>query len=299
MPYSNGYLVFIQEVTYEICNDINDHSERALDTGSIQYATLVVSAFDPMAFHAVYALLTMITEADLRRLLHLPNNSAVSICDPTFMVNELAHNLIEYNTIGNIIGHTFEWSRNNPLIQYDEYEDTSSYSVESDSDPDFESESTIQYESDSNSDFESNNSIQFESDSDSDSDYDINDEAISVDSDTVISIPSSRSEVSYNEEQERATLAEILEDATNAQLRRYEENLRELDLIAGEVAEHEGEEDRCIWCQCNVVSDLHLVRQNYTCQYCGIIKLYHYPCLLIWIIQNEELPRCHLCNDLG
>jgi hypothetical protein len=127
----------------------------------------------------------------------------------------------------------------------------------------------------------------------------INEEAISIGSDTVISIPSSSSAVLYNEEQERAILADILANVTNAQLRRYEENLQELDELAGEVVEHEGEDNRCIWCQCNIVSNLHLVRQNYKCRHCGITKFYHYPCLLIWIFQNGELPRCHLCNDLG
>eukprot|EP00590_Aulacoseira_subarctica_P012203 CAMPEP_0172417852 /NCGR_PEP_ID=MMETSP1064-20121228/4343_1 /TAXON_ID=202472 /ORGANISM="Aulacoseira subarctica , Strain CCAP 1002/5" /LENGTH=93 /DNA_ID=CAMNT_0013156389 /DNA_START=158 /DNA_END=436 /DNA_ORIENTATION=- len=66
---------------------------------------------DPMALHAIYALPDQISEADLRRLLDLPNDSIVSISDPIYMVNEFAQNLVEFCNIGNINGHTFESSR--------------------------------------------------------------------------------------------------------------------------------------------------------------------------------------------
>jgi len=228
----------------------------------------MVSANDPMALHAIYALAQQISELDLRTLLDLPIHSIVSISNPTYMINEFAQNLVEFSTIGNINAHTFASSTYNPIIQDEQHECEISTAT-----------------SDSNSD--------------SDSDYNPAEEAISISSDSVISIANTESEISYNDSQQMEEFMEILHDPANRQqCIAYQHNFEELALVTGDNIEHIGETEICLLCHCRIIQGLHLVRQNFICPNikCRTPRIYHLTCLLSWMLVRGRVPNCHICN---
>jgi len=270
MKLSNGFLVFIENANYASCNYINELTCNAHTYGTIQFARIMVSSNDPMALHAIYALPDQISELDFRILLDLPNDSIVSISNPTYMINEFAQNLVEFNTIGDINGHTFASSTYNPIIQDEQHE----YEI-----------STAT--SDSNSD------------SDSDSDYIPGEEAISISSNSIISIASTESEVSFSETQQMEEFMEILHDPANRQqCIAYQHNFEELALVTGDNIEHIGETEICLLCHCRIIQGLHLVRQNFICPNikCKTPRIYHLTCLLSWMLVRGRVPNCHICN---
>ena len=268
MKLSNGFLVFIENTNCDSCNYINELTYNAHTSDTIQFARIMVSANDPMALHAIYALAQQISELDLRTLLDLPIHSIVSISNPTYMINEFAQNLVEFSTIGNINAHTFASSTYNPIIQDEQFKCEISTST-----------------SDSNSD--------------SDSDYNPAEEAISISSNSIISIASTESEVSYNETQQMEEFMEILHDPANRQqCIAYQHNFEELALVTGDNIEHIGETEICLLCHCRIIQGLHLVRQNFICPNikCKTPRIYHLTCLLSWMLVRGRVPNCHICN---
>jgi len=268
MKLSNGFLVFIENTNCDSCNYINELTYNAHTSDTIQFARIMVSANDPMALHAIYALAQQISELDLRTLLDLPIHSIVSISNPTYMINEFAQNLVEFSTIGNINAHTFASSTYNPIIQDEQFKCEISTST-----------------SDSNSD--------------SDSDYNPAEEAISISSDSVISIANTESEISYNDSQQMEEFMEILHDPANRQqCIAYQHNFEELALVTGDNIEHIGETEICLLCHCRIIQGLHLVRQNFICPNikCKTPRIYHLTCLLSWMLVRGRVPNCHICN---
>jgi hypothetical protein len=268
MKLSNGFLVFIENTNCDSCNYINELTYNAHTSDTIQFARIMVSANDPMALHAIYALAQQISELDLRTLLDLPIHSIVSISNPTYMINEFAQNLVEFSTIGNINAHTFASSTYNPIIQDEQHKCEISTST-----------------SDSNSD--------------SDSDYNPAEEAISISSDSVISIANTESEISYNDSQQMEEFMEILHDPANRQqCIAYQHNFEELALVTGDNIEHIGETEICLLCHCRIIQGLHLVRQNFICPNikCKTPRIYHLTCLLSWMLVRGRVPNCHICN---
>ena len=268
MKLSNGFLVFIENTNCDSCNYINELTYNAHTSDTIQFARIMVSANDPMALHAIYALAQQISELDLRTLLDLPIHSIVSISNPTYMINEFAQNLVEFSTIGNINAHTFASSTYNPIIQDEQHKCEISTST-----------------SDSNSD--------------SDSDYNPAEEAISISSDSVISIANTESEISYNDSQQMEEFMEILHDPANRQqCIAYQRNFAELASITGDNIEHIGETDNCLLCRCRIIQGLHLVRQIFFCPNinCATPRIYHLTCLLSWMLVRGRIPNCHICN---
>jgi hypothetical protein len=268
MKLSNGFLVFIENTNCDSCNYINELTYNAHTSDTIQFARIMVSANDPMALHAIYALAQQISELDLRTLLDLPIHSIVSISNPTYMINEFAQNLVEFSTIGNINAHTFASSTYNPIIQDEQHECEISTAT-----------------SDSNSD--------------SDSDYNPAEEAISISSDSVISIANTESEISYNDSQQMEEFMEILHDPANRQqCIAYQHNFEELALVTGDNIEHIGETEICLLCHCRIIQGLHLVRQNFICPNikCKTPRIYHLTCLLSWMLVRGRVPNCHICN---
>jgi len=137
------------------------------------------------------------------------------------------------------------------------------------------------------------------SNSDSDSDYIPGEEAISISSDSIISIASTESEVSYNETQQMEEFMEILHDPANRQqCIAYQHNFEELALVTGDNIEHIGETEICLLCHCRIIQGLHLVRQNFICPNikCKTPRIYHLTCLLSWMLVRGRVPNCHICN---
>jgi hypothetical protein len=59
------------------------------------------------------------------------------------------------------------------------------------------------------------------------------------------------------------------------------------------------EDKICVVCQNKIIAGVHNVKLGLECVRCYRAQLYHYPCLLSWMLSIHQVPACEYCRTRG